>query len=356
MKPGEFRFDLPERLIAQEPAAERDLSRLMVLDRKTGRREHRVFRDLPELLARGDLLVVNDTRVRPARLLGRKPTGGGVEVLLLDRTDAPAPEDRADLAQEWRALVRGFGRSEAASRFEFPQGLIVTVIGREEGSAIARVALRAPAGVDRALEACGLPPTPPYIRREAGDPRLASDRERYQTVFAATTGAVAAPTAGLHFTPALLDAVRGAGVAVRSLTLHVGWGTFQPIRAEEIEDHVVAAERFEIGEELAGSFRETRARGGRVVAVGTTVARTLEHRARGTAALAPGSGECDLFIRPGHAFRAVDALITNFHLPESSLLLLVAAFAGRESILAAYAEAVAREYRFYSYGDAMLIL
>ncbi|MBI3447596.1 MAG: tRNA preQ1(34) S-adenosylmethionine ribosyltransferase-isomerase QueA [Acidobacteria bacterium] len=356
MKLREFRFDLPERLIAQEPARERDLSRLMVLDRRSGRLEHRVFRELPGYLARGDLLVVNDTRVRPARLLARKPTGGSVEVLLLERIDAPAAEGDPDVAQEWRALVRGFGRSEPASRHEYPGGLVVTVTGREEGSAIARVALRAGAGVDRALEGCGLPPTPPYIRRTDADPRLARDRERYQTVFAAAPGAVAAPTAGLHFTPALLDALRSSGVAVSSLTLHVGWGTFQPIRAEEIEDHRVAAEPFEIGESLAEAFRETRARGGRVVAVGTTVARTLEHRATGTAGLAPGSGACDLVIRPGHAFRAVDALITNFHLPESSLLLLVAAFAGRESILAAYAEAVAREYRFYSYGDAMLIL
>ena len=354
MKVSEFRFDLPERLIAQEPARERDLSRLMVLDRATGRIEHRIFRDLPSYLAAGDLLVLNDTRVIPARLVATKPTGGRIEVLLLERA---GERDRdSGTREEWRALVRGFGSGGDQARFTFPAGLTAEMIGREGEGEIARVVLTAEGGVPSALEKAGRPPTPPYIRRDAGDGRLDADRERYQTVYAAAPGAVAAPTAGLHFTPELLDGIRDRGVAIEPLTLHVGWGTFKPIRVEEVEDHRVEPEPYTIPDRLARAFAAARAAGRRVIAVGTTVTRALEFAMPKAEAPHASSGRCDLFIRPGHDFRAVDALLTNFHLPESSLLLLVAAFAGREIILAAYREAVAREYRFYSYGDAMLIL
>jgi S-adenosylmethionine:tRNA ribosyltransferase-isomerase len=362
MKVADFRFELPAVLIAQEPARERDLSRLMVLDRATGRIEHRIFRDLPSYLAEGDLLVLNDTRVIPARFVARKPSGGRIEVLLLERagegregSSIAAGPDRGD-RQEWRALVRGFGSEGESARFTFAAGLTAEVTGREGEGEIARVVLTADGDVTAALEAAGRPPTPPYIRREIDDARVDADRGRYQTVFAAASGAVAAPTAGLHFTTNLLDEIRARGVAIETLTLHVGWGTFMPVRAEDVEDHRVEPERYGIADRLARAFAAARERRGRVVAVGTTVTRALEFATGSDGALQAGSGRCDLFIHPGHPFRAVDALVTNFHLPESSLLMLAAAFAGREAILDAYREAVLREYRFYSYGDAMLIL
>ncbi len=351
MKVSEFRYDLPERLIAQEPTARRDASRLLVLDRGTGKTEHQVFRDLPGCLNAGDLLVVNDTRVIPARLAAVKPTGGRIEVLLLERVGGPATRQTR---QEWRALVRGFGHSGEAVQFRFGADLAAEVVGRETGE-VARVVLTSSGGVDAALEVIGEPPTPPYVRRSPGDPRRHADRDRYQTVYARAAGAVAAPTAGLHFTREILDEIRARGVAVESLTLHVGWGTFQPVRVEDVEDHAVDPELYEIPRRLAASFEETRRNGGRVVAVGTTVTRALEYAAREDGTLAAGGGRCDLFIRPGHHFRAVEALLTNFHLPESSLLMLAAAFAGKDRVLSAYREAVEMGYRFYSYGDAMFI-
>jgi S-adenosylmethionine:tRNA ribosyltransferase-isomerase len=362
MKVADFRFELPASLIAQEPARERDLARLMVLDRATGRIEHRIFRDLASYLVEGDLLVLNDTRVIPARLVARKPSGGRIEVLLLERAgegreggSTAADPDRGDL-QEWRALVRGFGSGGESARFTFAGGLTAEVTGREGEGEIARVVLTALGEVTAALEAAGRPPTPPYIRREPDDARLDADRGRYQTVFASASGAVAAPTAGLHFTANLLDEIRARGVAIEKLTLHVGWGTFSPVRVENVEDHRVEPEPYGIADRLARAFAAARKRRSRVVAVGTTVTRALEFASGSDGALKAGSGRCDLFIHPGHTFRAVDALVTNFHLPESSLLMLAAAFAGREAILDAYREAVRREYRFYSYGDAMLIL
>ena len=352
MNVSEFDYDLPGNLIAQEPAPERDASRLLVLDRLGGRTEHLLFRDLPSLLQEGDLLVLNDTRVIPARLAAVKPTGGRVEVLLLERLTGDAHDETR---QQWRALVRGLGRRGSSARHVFEGGLTAELVAREEGGEVARVVLSAPGGVGPALEAAGRPPTPPYIRREPGDPRLRADRDRYQTVYAVSPGAVAAPTAGLHFTPALLDAIRARGVQVETLTLHVGWGTFRPVRVERVEEHRIDPEAYEIPERLAVAYDRARRQRSRVVAVGTTVTRALEHAVRGEVRIEPGSGTCDLFLRPGHVFRAVDALITNFHLPRSSLLFLVAAFAGRERILDAYHEAVRREYRFYSYGAAMLI-
>jgi S-adenosylmethionine:tRNA ribosyltransferase-isomerase len=351
---ADFDYDLPERLIAQQPARERDASRLMVLDRRGGPLEHRVFRDLPSLLRAGDLLVLNDTRVLPARLAGARPTGGPIEVLLLERVDEAGTSGDATRAV-WRALSRGLGAGLRA-RVSFPGGLTAEFLGREPGEEVARVLLEAPGGVDRALREAGRPPTPPYVRRSPDDVRAGLDRERYQTVYAAADGAVAAPTAGLHFTRELLDAIRARGVTVETLTLHVGWGTFRPVRTDRVEDHVVDPEPCAIPERLAAAHAVARAGGGRVVAVGTTVTRALEDAAGEDGAPRPGRRRCGLFIRPGHRFRAVDALITNFHLPRSSLLMLVAAFAGRERILAAYREAIGRGYRFYSYGDAMLVI
>jgi S-adenosylmethionine:tRNA ribosyltransferase-isomerase len=375
MKVSDFQYDLPDRLIAQEPAPQRDASRLMVLDRRTGARQHARFRDLPRFLEPGDLLILNDTEVLPARLEARKATGGRIEVLLLERVepradgggDGTAGRRQGGVAggrQEWRALVRGFGRRAGGARFTFPGGVTAEVIAREASSGgagtgaygeVVRVLLEAEGSVEEALRAAGRPPTPPYIRREIGDPRLGTDRDRYQTVYASSPGAVAAPTAGLHFTRGLLDEIRARGVEVESLTLHVGWGTFKPVRVENVEEHRVDPEPCVVPRRLAEAFESLRRRGGRAVAVGTTVARALEHSAEGEG-IRPGGGRCDLVIRPGHRFRAIDALVTNFHLPGSSLLFLVAAFAGRDRILDAYREAIEMEYRFYSYGDAMLIL
>jgi len=319
------------------------------------------------------------------------------EVLFLERLEDPggraeargtpaeaAGGENSASIERWSALVRGFPRGEHEG-LEFPGGLRIRLEGREPDGEVARVIVSPRGGIEAALERAGLPPLPPYIRREPGDPRLASDRARYQTVYAASPGAVAAPTAGLHFTDRLLAEIRHRGVGIETLTLHVGWGTFQRVRAERLEDHRMHAERYTIPESLAAAIAETRRRGSRVVAVGTTVVRALEHaagpeasrpgtgrpvagaaevqdalsvagRRGGPGEVAPGSGLCDLFILPGHRFRVVDGLITNFHLPRSTLLVLVCAFAGRERILAAYAEAVRRGYRFYSYGDAMGIL
>jgi S-adenosylmethionine:tRNA ribosyltransferase-isomerase len=347
---ADFHYELPERLIAQEPLARRDASKLMVLDRRTGAIEHRAFGDLPDRLETGDLLVVNDTRVVNARLSALKATGGRIEVLLLERLS----RDPSGEAEEWRALVRGF--PSASPKFAFSGGLEAEVLSREAGGETARVALRAPGGVARALETTGEPPTPPYIRRSPGDARLEEDRGRYQTVYAAAPGAVAAPTAGLHFTESLLDRIRSRGTGVSALTLHVGWGTFRPVRARRVEEHTVDPEPCLILQPTADACARAKAAGARVVAVGTTVVRALESAADEKGRVLPGARLCDLFIHPGYRFRAVDAMITNFHLPRSSLLMLVCAFAGRDLVMRAYAEAIEREYRFYSYGDAMLIL
>ena len=360
MKLSEFRYTLPAGLIAQQPLPERDGARLMVLDRRTGGGEDRVFRDLPGLLAPGDLVVLNDTRVLPARLSARKESGVRVEVLLLEK-EGPGPGAAAPggFCESWRALVRGFGRRRPGARFEFEGALGVELIGEDSdpggGGEVVRVLLRSPRPIEESLRRAGSPPTPPYIRREPGDPRLLDDRERYQTVFAEAPGAIAAPTAGLHFTHETLAEIRDRGAEIQTLTLHVGWGTFQPVRVEEIEDHIVAPERCLIGAPLARAYERAKSEGRRVVAVGTTVVRALEDALDSRGRLRVGESRCGLVILPGHRFRAVDALVTNFHLPESSLLLLVAAFAGKESILSAYREGVRKQYRFYSYGDAMFI-
>lgn len=338
---GDYDFALPAEAIAQQPLPERDAARLLALDRRSGARTHQRVRDLPELLRPGDLLVLNATRVVPARLRGAKASGGRAEALLLGATPEPA---------EFEALVKARGRLQPGQRFRFARGersADAEIAALLEGG---RVRLRFGPGVDP--YALGEMPLPPYIQREQADLR---DDERYQTVFARTPGSVAAPTAGLHFTTSLLEAIRARGVAIAEVTLHVGIGTFRPPRAEDLAAGALHAERYALPEATARAVAETRARGGRVCAVGTTSARTLESCADGRGGVTAQAGETRLLLAPGSPFRVVDALLTNFHLPRSSLLLLVAAFAGREPVLAAYREAVALGYRFYSYGDAMWI-
>ena len=324
----DFDYHLPEEWIAQEPAP-RGESRLLVLDAE-GTDRHRRVRDLPGLLRPGDLLVLNDTRVIPARLYGHRGEGR-MEVLLVEKL--------AD--REWEALVRPGRRARPGTEILF-EDLSAEVVDKRED----RYRLRFSEPVEPHLDRLGHVPLPPYIHR----PDEASDRERYQTVFARTPGAIAAPTAGLHFSEQLLEEIAAAGIGIAWVTLHVGIGTFKPVSAERVEDHRMDRERYEVGEETAEAIRRTRESGGRIVAVGTTVVRTLE-----SSGGAAGSGSTDLFITPGFRFRVVDVLLTNFHLPRSTLLMLVSAFAGRERVLAAYEEAIREGYRFYSYGDAMLV-
>lgn len=336
MQRSEFHYALPPELIAQTPLDARSASRLLVLDGATGAIEDRTFTEIPRLLRAGDLLVLNDTRVVPARLYGRKPTGGRVE-LFLERIVAP----RRALVQLRASHAPGVGGT-----IDLPGGSTARV----ERRAGALFELSFDADVAEVLEAHGHVPLPPYIERAPS----AADRERYQTVFAREAGAVAAPTAGLHFDEALLERLAAQGVESAFLTLHVGAGTFAPVRTERIEDHELHAERLKVPAAACAAIERCRARGGRVVAVGTTSVRALETAALG-GRLEPFDGESRLFIYPGFKFRVVDAMITNFHLPESSLLMLVAAFAGVRETLAAYRHAVEQRYRFFSYGDAMFV-
>ena len=354
MNVSDFDFDLPEPLIAQE-AAERGRSRLLVLRRDTGAVEHAMFADLERFLRPGDLLVLNDTRVFPARLIGRRdPSGGEVECLLMGR---PRPLDGAEPgAEEWDALVHPGQKLKPGARmvFEGPQAALhgEVLARRFQGRRTVRLWTTDPGGVAAVVDRIGHVPLPPYIRR---DDRPA-DRERYQTVYAAERGSIAAPTAGLHFTPGQLASLREAGVEQATVTLHVGYGTFKPVRVDRVEDHEVDPEAYTVSAAAAGALTRARREGRRVVAVGTTTVRVLESLDVSPAGdVSPGAGDTRLFIHPGHQFRLVDALVTNFHLPRSSLLMLVAAFGGRERVLAAYREAVTQGYRFYSYGDAMLI-
>lgn len=339
MRVDDFDFELPPEAIAQEPRP-RGESRLLRLA-ASGAARHRRVADLPEILSPGDLLVLNDTRVIPSRLFGRREPGGGqLEVLLVE----PAPD--GDPAR-WIALTRPGRKSRAGARILF-DGLAAEVEDtRADGSRLLRFSEDPRPHLDR----LGHMPLPPYIER--GD--TPADRERYQTVYSAKDGAVAAPTAGLHFTAGILEALAAKGIETTTLTLHVGLGTFKPMKVDQVADHRMDAERYEVPAAAAEAVARARARGGRVVAVGTTATRTLETVATGGGQIAAGSGRTDIFITPGFDFRVVDALLTNFHLPRSTLLLLVSAFAGRETILAAYAEALREGYRFYSYGDAMLL-
>lgn len=345
MQTRDFEYDLPEELIAQRPAAQRDACRLLVLDRRSGAISHRVFSDLAGLLRPGDLLVWNDTKVIPARLFCRTKSGSAVELLFTEKIGD----------NEWKALVKPGKRCMP--------GVALAVAGHEAAGRLVieavleggERAVRLEAGVsslEELLERCGEVPLPPYIRR----PAEAGDRAAYQTVYAARPGAIAAPTAGLHFTPGLLAALASRGVGGAAVTLHVGAGTFLPVKTDDPRQHVMHEERFEVPPSAAGAIGAARERGGRVVAVGTTVVRVLEHCAAADGQVRPASGRTRLMILPPYRFAATDCLITNFHLPRSTLLMLVCAFATRERVLAAYAEAVRERYRFYSYGDAMAIV
>jgi S-adenosylmethionine:tRNA ribosyltransferase-isomerase len=367
---ADFDFDLPKDLIAQAPPEVRGQSRLLVVNRADdpGQVTHQMMSDLPSWLRAGDLLVVNDTKVFPARLLGRRtPSGGAVECMLLERAGG---DDDAPL---WNALMHPGQKLKVGGRFTCgrthgqeeesatrgaeigPPYLEGEIVGRGSfGHRTVRLWSEDGADVDGVIDEIGHLPLPPYIHR----PDSPEDAKRYQTVFARARGSVAAPTAGLHFTPELFQKLDAHGVERTAITLHVGYGTFKPVRAEVVEEHVVDAERFEISADTAARIDKARAEGRRVIAVGTTTTRALESASAGseTGIIRPGPGVASLFIHPGYEFRVVDALVTNFHLPRSSLLMLVAAFAGRDRVLAAYREAVAAAYRFYSYGDAMLIV
>jgi len=338
MRRSEFQFDLPEDLIAQDPPPERAGGRLLVLDAATDRLEDRIVRDLPDLLAPGDLLVFNDTRVLPARLHGRKDSGGEVEVMV-ERVLGP---------HEARAQVRASKALKPGRSLHFEPDVRAQVLARE--GEFYRLRFETPETVEKLLARIGHVPLPPYIRR----PDAALDQERYQTVFARVPGAVAAPTAGLHFDGALLERLAARGVEFDHVTLHVGAGTFQPMRSEHVHEHTMHSEWLNVGAELVERIRATRARGGRVIAVGTTVVRALE-TAMLDGELRRYAGETTIFLFPGRPVRSVDGLFTNFHLPESTLLMLVCAYAGHERVLAAYRHAVASRYRFFSYGDAMLV-
>ena len=340
MKTSDFYFDLPEELIAQTPLKDRAASRLLYMDKTTGALRHETFRDVLRHLQSGDCLVINDTRVLPARLFGRRSSGAAVEFLLLKRVEGDV----------WQTLVKPGKKARPGDTFEFGDGSLRAVIEglSEEGTRLVRFQYE---GIfEEVLDRLGTMPLPPYIRE------ILDDAERYQTVYSNKYGSAAAPTAGLHFDDALLDAIEAKGVEIARITLHVGLGTFRPVKAESLHDHVMHAEYFEISENAAEKIRRTKAAGGRVVAVGTTSVRTLESAAGRHETLQACSGWTDIFIYPGYTFRVVDGLITNFHLPESTLIMLVSALAGREHVLAAYREAVKERYRFFSFGDAMLIL
>lgn len=335
---ADFDFTLPEALIAQEPAKERDRSRLMVLDRTSGSIEHRIFQDIENYLLPGDLLVLNNTRVFPCRLLAKKPGGGKAEIFLL-------VEQGLNL---WDALVKG--GVPAGKRLMLDGGVEAEIVSSSDDGTM-RVRFHGVPDIRSILTEVGRTPLPPYIKREP----TGSDLDRYQTVYAAHEGAVAAPTAGLHFTHELLDRLAAKGVGSAMVTLHVGPGTFQPVRVEKIIEHRMLPERYEIAPDAAEAINRAKRENRRIIAVGTTSVRTLETAAGEDGIVAAGEGSSRLFIYPGYVFRVVDGIITNFHLPKSTLLMLVSAFAGRERVLAAYRAAVEQQYRFYSYGDAMFI-
>ena len=339
MKKSDFSFDLPEELIAQTPMEQRDASRLLCLDKQTGAVEHRHFYDLPDLLREGDCLVLNNSRVLPARLIGIRPTGGAVELVLL-----------RDLGgNRWECLSRPGRKTKPGQRILFGDGELQAVV-EETVSGGNRIVRFDYEGIFlEVLERLGRMPLPPYIRQELKDP------ERYQTVYSKELGSAAAPTAGLHFTKELLETVRNQGVMTEFVTLHVGLGTFRPVKEEEIEDHEMHSEYCIIPPETAEAVNRTRKNGGRIIAVGTTSCRTLESFAKEDGTLEASSGWTNIFIYPGYRFKCIDALITNFHLPESTLIMLVSALAGRENILNAYRIAVSEKYRFFSFGDAMMI-
>lgn len=345
---SEFDYELPEELIAQQPLAERDASRMLVLDRQNKSWFDSSFSDFPNHLRSNDVVVVNNSRVIPARLSGhRAETGGAVEIFLVREVEP----------QIWEALVRPGGRLREGARVVFGDGTLIGELLDEPGHELRRVRFECDGPFESVLAELGSTPLPPYIKRpKGGSPGDSStDRERYQTVYSKSPGAIAAPTAGLHFTDEVLANVR-ARASVAEVTLHVGYGTFEPVRVDDVDQHVVSSERFAISKEAAEAINRARENGGRVVVVGTTTMRALESSASDTGRVEATAGEASLTIKPGYRFRVADALLTNFHLPRSSLLVLVSAFAGRELVLRAYGHAINEHYRFYSYGDCMLIV
>ena len=340
MKTHDFFYELPEELIAQTPLEQRDASRLMVLDRRSGEVTHRHFYDVIDYLQPGDCLVMNDSRVLPARLLGHRPTGGAVEVLLL--------RDLGD--KKWECLCKPERKMQAGSEVIFGDGELNATVTEvlDDGNRVVEFHYE---GIFlEVLERLGKMPLPPYIKAEL------EDQERYQTVYSREVGSAAAPTAGLHFTEDLLDQIRAKGIQTAFVTLHVGLGTFRPVKAEEITEHHMHSELCMIGKETADILNETKRNGGRIICVGTTSCRTLESLVNEDGTFEPKSKWTEIFIYPGYTFKAMDGLITNFHLPESTLVMLVSAFAGRENVLNAYQEAVKERYRFFSFGDAMCIM
>ena len=338
----DFYYDLPEELIAQDPLADRSSSRLMVLDKKTGRTEHRIFKDIIEYLNPGDCLVINDTKVIPARLIGEKEgTGAAIEVLLLKRKE--------DMVNTWEVLVKPGKKAKPGTRISFGNGKLVGEVIDivEEGDRLIHFSFD---GIfEEILDELGQMPLPPYITHKL------EDKNRYQTVYAKHEGSAAAPTAGLHFTNELLAEIEAKGVKIARVTLHVGLGTFRPVKVENILDHHMHSEYYEISEEAADTINSVKQSGGRIIAVGTTSTRTLESVADTHGCIKPCRGWTDIFIYPGYEFKAIDCLITNFHLPESTLIMLVSALAGKDNVMAAYREAVENRYRFFSFGDAMFI-
>ncbi len=338
----DFYYDLPEELIAQDPLADRSSSRLMVLDKKTGRTEHRIFKDIIEYLNPGDCLVINDTKVIPARLIGEKEgTGAAIEVLLLKRKE--------DMVNTWEVLVKPGKKAKPGTRISFGNGKLVGEVIDivEEGDRLIQFSFD---GIfEEILDELGQMPLPPYITHKL------EDKNRYQTVYAKHEGSAAAPTAGLHFTNELLAEIEAKGVKIARVTLHVGLGTFRPVKVENILDHHMHSEYYEISEEAADIINSVKQSGGRIIAVGTTSTRTLESVADTHGCIKPCRGWTDIFIYPGYEFKAIDCLITNFHLPESTLIMLVSALAGKDNVMAAYREAVENRYRFFSFGDAMFI-
>jgi len=346
---SDYDYILPSERIAQQPTAARDHSRLMLMNRRSGDVTHCAFTDLLSFLEPPDVLVVNNTEVIPGRLFGRKLSGGKVEVLVLDFAGGREIDGRFVC----QCLVKAAKPARVGTELHFEAGLRATVAAGASGRYT--LAFDCNGSFVEKLYHIGRVPLPPYIRRGSGD-SLPEDRSRYQTVYAEHKGAVAAPTAGLHFSKDLLAAVTAKGVGIATLTLHVGYGTFLPVRVSDIREHRMTAERFLIPEVAAEKINSAKKAGGRVIAVGTTCVRTLEFTADGHGRITPANGTCDLYIYPGYRFKLIDGLVTNFHLPKSTLLMLVAAFAGRERILSAYETAIRENYRFYSYGDAMLIL
>jgi S-adenosylmethionine:tRNA ribosyltransferase-isomerase len=350
---SEYHYRLPFELIAQKPADRRDGSKLLVMDRASGGLRHQHFFELVDFLRPGDVLVVNNTAVIPGRLIGKKDSGGKVEVLICSFNGDGRPS-ALKAKPVFKCLIKSAKPPRSGALLHFDEQLTARVLDRRDETY--RVEFDADGDFEAVLDRIGKVPLPPYIQRSAESKAPCDDRAAYQTVYATERGAIAAPTAGLHFTPEVLADLKNSGTVIAAITLHVGYGTFRPVRTPDIRRHQMHSERFSISAAAAQLINTARAAGHRVVAVGTTCVRTLEYAADSMGRVAAGTGDCDLFIYPGYRFKAVDAMITNFHLPQSTLIMLVSAFAGRTKVLRAYQEAIKRRYRFYSYGDAMLII